>query len=365
MKLINFFPTKGGILDTLSPKTIISGKILDYKKHLSIQIRQYRQVHEEDAPCNIQNLRTKGAISFGLSGNLQGGFEFMALNTGKKNIRRSWDVIPMPYTVITRVKTIFSDKPEQFMFNDRRGRPIGDVKISVVDPYDVDHIEIPGVDASDIDVDNIKIQGVDVDIQEPQVIEIFDPYIPLTNPAPIEPSPVHQVAAAVEPMPSLQQVDPMLRRSSRFRAQTENYTPIMPGYKYSYAVMHLEIQGVMKPDVHMFVQEEFYQAESDIVTSVMTQTSLKSGLIAWGDKVYTDVKSEMKQLSFLDTFKPKYRRELNHPQRQTVMELHMFLREKRHGAIKGRAVAGGEKQRDYISKEDASSPTVATKAVLL
>jgi hypothetical protein len=28
-------------------------------------------------------------------------------------------------------------------------------------------------------------------------------------------------------------------------------------------------------------------------------------------------------------------------------------------------VAGGNKQRDYISKEDASSPTVATEAILL
>jgi hypothetical protein len=28
-------------------------------------------------------------------------------------------------------------------------------------------------------------------------------------------------------------------------------------------------------------------------------------------------------------------------------------------------VAGGNKQRDYISKEDASSPTVATEDVLL
>jgi hypothetical protein len=33
--------------------------------------------------------------------------------------------------------------------------------------------------------------------------------------------------------------------------------------------------------------------------------------------------------------------------------------------IKERTVAGGNKQRDYISKEDASSPTVATESVLL
>ena len=33
--------------------------------------------------------------------------------------------------------------------------------------------------------------------------------------------------------------------------------------------------------------------------------------------------------------------------------------------MKGRAVAGGNKQRDYISKEDASSPTAATESILL
>ena len=43
----------------------------------------------------------------------------------------------------------------------------------------------------------------------------------------------------------------------------------------------------------------------------------------------------------------------------------MFLKEKRDGAIKGRAVDGGNKQRDYISKEDVISPIVATKAVLM
>jgi hypothetical protein len=43
----------------------------------------------------------------------------------------------------------------------------------------------------------------------------------------------------------------------------------------------------------------------------------------------------------------------------------MFLKLKRDGKIKGRTIAGGNKQRDHISKEDASSPTVATESVLL
>jgi hypothetical protein len=43
----------------------------------------------------------------------------------------------------------------------------------------------------------------------------------------------------------------------------------------------------------------------------------------------------------------------------------MFLKQKRDGNIKGRTVYGGNKQRDCISKEDASLPTVAIESVLL
>ena len=124
-----------------------------------------------------------------------------------------------------------------------------------MDLSDVDHIDIPGVDPSD--VDNIDIPEVDVDIQEPQVIEIVDPGIPLNDPAPIEPAPVYQVAAAVAPMLVIQQVDPKIRRYNRFRTQTEKYTPSMSGHKYSYAITQLEIQVVINPDAHMFVQEYF------------------------------------------------------------------------------------------------------------
>ena len=78
--------------------------------------------------------------------------------------------------------------------------------------------------------------------------------------------------------------------SSRVSTQTENYTTSMSGSKYSYVVMQLEKQGVLNLDAHMFVQEEFYQAKHEVVASVMTQLSLKSGLIAWGDKAYKAVR---------------------------------------------------------------------------
>jgi hypothetical protein len=84
VKLLNLFPTKGGVSDTLSPNTIMSGDTLHFKKNLSLQIGKYCQVHEENTPRNSQVAHTKGAISLSPSGNLQGGFKFMALNSGNK-----------------------------------------------------------------------------------------------------------------------------------------------------------------------------------------------------------------------------------------------------------------------------------------
>jgi hypothetical protein len=123
----------------------------------------------------------------------------------------------------------------------------------------------------------------------------------------------------------------------------------MSGSRYSYAVTQLASQEVLNPDAHMFVQEDFYQAEPNIVAAVMTQLSLKSGLKELGNKAYIAAESEMKQLHFRNTFKPMHRKELTDTQRQTVLEL-----------------AGGNIEWNYISKEDASlSTVVATESVLL
>ena len=89
----------------------------------------------------------------------------------------------------------------------------------------------------------------------------------------------------------------------------------------------------------MFVQADFYQEEPDVVAAVMTQLSLKSGLKEWGDRAHAAVHSEMKQLHFRHTFKPMHWSELSEIQRQTVLESHMFLKEKCSGKIKGRTVA--------------------------
>ncbi len=43
----------------------------------------------------------------------------------------------------------------------------------------------------------------------------------------------------------------------------------------------------------------------------------------------------------------------------------MFLEQKRTGAVKGRLVANGSKQRDYIQDRAAALPTVMAESVLI
>jgi hypothetical protein len=224
-----------------------------------------------------------------------------------------------------------------------------------VDPAINNDIEIPGVDDVEQGPEDPDPQEIEIDD-----LDIHEPDLP-----PIQVETVTEAAVPPE-QPVLQPVPPALRRSTQDRIQTNTgYISSLSGSKYSYAVTQLESHGVLHPDAHMFTQGDFYQSEPDVVAMVMTQLSLKAGLKAWGNKAHTAARNEMKQLHMRNTFKPKHWHQLSHAQRQMVLECRMFLKEKRDGKTKGRTVAGGNKQRGYIPKEDASSPTVATESVLL
>ena len=77
------------------------------------------------------------------------------------------------------------------------------------------------------------------------------------------------------------------------------------------------------------------------------------------------MQAETKQLYFREKIEPRHRSDLTNKEKAEVLEPHMFLKKKRDENIKGRTVAGGNKQRDFISKEEANSPTVSTEAVML
>jgi len=375
VKLLNYFPVKGGVSETYSPKAIMSGEVIQFKQY-SLPFGTYCQIHEEDGPRNSLTARTQGAISLGPSKNAQGGQHFYTLNSAKVVVRRSWDVIPMPEAVISRVNTLAADQPHLLTFYDRHKCEIGDVDDAPDYLEPMQNYEMPGVIG-----DNTQIPGVDMDTDElveaptetnqsimpsstndpePTLIEMpteaadFEPTMTgdvnyddanISPPeAPITTSNVKDAKTSIiKEQPA--------RRSTRARKQTKSYEPTMKGKSYDYSAAQIELGN--------------HQFEPQIVEFILTQMTLKSALKAWGNAATVAAEAEMKQLHWRNSFRPVRWNGLTQQQKDMVLESHIFLTQKRTGEIKGRTVAGGNKQRNYIDKEDASSPTVATESVIL
>jgi len=69
VKGLNNFPVKNGISQTLSPRTIMTGRLsLDYSK-LLIEFRAYTQVFEDNNATNTNKARTTVAIALNPTGN--------------------------------------------------------------------------------------------------------------------------------------------------------------------------------------------------------------------------------------------------------------------------------------------------------
>ena len=309
----------------------------------------------------------------------------MALDSGKKIVRRTWDVIPMSDTVIARVNKLAADQPELLIFTDRKGRTIGDSSEPHVEITGVDEEESQAPQAVDEPDDEVFVDP-DSDLADIQV-EPEEPLMDVGTPEPGDEPGNEPAPADSEMEPDIQQEAPLeapeasveapaaspgVRRSTRAKVQyKESYVPSMTGKTYNTSAAQVETvketeeDEVLHPDAHMMFLQHEMEERPNVVEKVMTQLSLKAGLKAWGEKGADAAKAELKQIHLRDTFQPKHFRELTSEQKVQILESHLFLKEKRDGTIKGRQVAGGNKQRGFISKEDASSKTVSTEAVLL
>ena len=97
----------------------------------------------------------------------------------------------------------------------------------------------------------------------------------------------------------------------------------------------------------------------------MTQHSMKKVIKLLREAGIDAVLQELQQLHDREVIKPKNASELSGSDKEGALQYLMFLRkQKRNGTIKGRGCADGKK-RDYTSKEESSSPTVAIESVML
>jgi Reverse transcriptase (RNA-dependent DNA polymerase)/Zinc knuckle len=391
---LNSFPHNNGVSKTLSPRAIVVGQSIDFNKHCQLEFGTYVQTHEEHN--NSMLSRTTGAIALRPTGNIQGSHYFMSLTTGCRLNRYKWTVLPMPQDVIDRVHTLAQQQHDipGLMFLDRTGEPLPEhddidnihpddrsveynednapiPPIPHLDDRSVEHIEedvihdqdnildnynldnnnpIPNM-APEIDEnqeqnddENLEQNDIDVDYEEQEDVLIDEQDINNNNNDELENEFQSDTESSVSNDNAAEaELDDEM--DAQYGPRTGRYD-LRPRKPREYGHLHTTMS-------------------SDLSSTVLTQYSMNKGLKVFGDKGIQAVLNELRQLHDRNVIIPVESESLSKSERRQALQYLMFLKEKRCGKIKGRGCADGRKQREYTSKEEASSPTVANESVLL
>ena len=107
---------------------------------------------------------------------------------------------------------------------------------------------------------------------------------------------------------------------------------------------------------------------TNIITNetILTQYIIEQGLKVFGKKGKAAVRKELQQFCDRRVVEPKKPQDLSYEQRRRSLAYPMFLKLKSDEVtIKDRGCADERKQRDWLSKEDMSSPTVSNEGLML
>jgi Reverse transcriptase (RNA-dependent DNA polymerase)/Zinc knuckle len=383
---LNCFPPSDGVSDTLSPRAIVDGSNIEYKKHCKLSFGEYVQTHEPHD--NTMVPRTVGAIALRPTGNDQGGHFFYSLSTGKRINRSRWTKLPMPDEVVQRVHQLarrdrmvkgrlvfesrYPDDTDELGFVPQAELGVAEDPSLADNQSSESESEDESDNESSSDSSDSSTSGSDSDDDsgddgDGQADDAggwdFDD---VDGDILGEDQGVPQQNQEIEPIGQDQGV-----------VQDEGETPEDAAPSDTDDADSLPEEGVRdlgaKMDQAYGPRTTAYGLRERRVRNydhlypdaVFSQYSMKAGLKLFGDRGTEAVLKELKQLHDRDVMEPMDSSKMSREDRYRALSYLMFLKEKRDGAIKGRGCADGRKQRAYISKEEASSPTVTTEAVFL
>ena len=152
---LNAFPVSRGVSRDLSPRTILTGQKVDYKRHCRFQFGEYTQTHEEHN--NSMNPRTVGALALRPVGNGQGSFYFLSVATGRVLNRLHATALPMPDDIIDKIHQMARQQ------KNNPGLIFADRNLNTDEDDDDDDMTYhdDGDDGSDRDDDNDDSDGDD------------------------------------------------------------------------------------------------------------------------------------------------------------------------------------------------------------
>ena len=398
---LNAFPHPDGVSKDYSPRYIMTGRQLDFNRHVRLEFGAYAQVDRKHT--NDMNERTVGGICLGPSGNDQGTHYFMSLATGEKISGTHWTVLPMPEEVIMRVNQFGKKQgfPKTLTFADRHGNEIRD-NLEDAELWDEDEEDYVPTEESSID-DSGHWSGDDETLsdegehdfpiahnmfEEDNADTVMAPETtgaedPNTNqPEGVTGADDHanaegkhdeQAEEAGEPVETTgadapgdasvnseasatlqEQFDEAQEAGARAANEGEPLPPRTrkntkdPSFLYN-------IFDISPSEAFNYLMKCDHDESFCFLTEQMTA---KKGLKRFKEAGAKAIMSELEQIVYRRVMKGKHAHKLTREDKLAALRYLMFLKQKRCGKIKARVCADGRKQRLYKSKQETTSPTV-------
>lgn len=349
MTYLNGVPWKHGVSSTQSPLQIVTGLKLDYLRHCQIEFGTYAQVREETD--NTLKQRTVGAIAMGPNHNLQGGTEFFSLKSGRRLDRNPTDykLLPMPTDALKRVTDMAKNTTPGITFE---GRYMEDEDS---DAEDEENPEENGYTA-DNDLDEVSDEDIDeeesIASSEPQENIEEEPEVGNNN----EEYPEHEIVFETDDEESNSE------RSTTPDGNEENIgnTGVDNESDQEDDDRERSSYGRVLKSTR---EDDFVYMQQTINALILTQYNLRDGLKRFGKDGQKATIKELTQMLKRTVFEEIEYDSLTAEDIRNALPILLFLTEKRNGDVKGRACADGRKQRIWIPKTEAASPTPATEAL--
>ncbi len=385
---LNDFPSKNGISTTMSPASIVLGRGKIDGNNLKATFGRYYEVY-----CGTDNTnkeRRTSAICLRPS-NSQGGYYFMNLHTGKKIHGYRFTELAMPQHVLDTVHDLADaeeapdlDEDGCPLFEWELGAPVNaeDAPLPPAPPMHAVPDDTENDSAGDDNDENDNDDNDNAD-DNPSIgpdshheahdddeslsdADVNDDNESLSD----DTTPDQQLNArsandsiaddSVAPIDELRsEIDPenvVEGKRNRTASMPSNITSFTGKY-------HVNMLNVGQDAFAKFERVKT-KLHSTAVGVCFNQMTASRGIKLHGAKAVAAMFKEYKQLDDLEVLGRLTPENLTHEQKRNALRAVNLIKIKRDGKVKGRACADGSTQRQYVPRDEASSPTLSLEALM-
>ena len=371
VRCINLFPCTAS--PHVAPREIFSGIRCDYRRDLNVAFGDYCLVYDTSISPFTQNSpkrRKEECVALLPVGNQDGDVKFLSLATGKILTRNNFKVFPMPDTVIAHIDAMFDKSgAKKYSMAPVYRTPFHEIEDGDLDeliemePPEVDVIPLhgrePDIDPPLVQGDNEDDGNVDhqseLDAQEP-VSNIDDDVDTHSTPEIVD----QNEECADPPVPPEEPDSETVEED--VPPEHGAVTPDLEDLNYSSEAT----PGADYPG-HRYPRRENRTTWKERVFRI----SVKQALKQYGRKGLVSMVKEIRNVAIdKAAIIPVNPNKLSKGELKSVISSSLFLKEKfkpdgMFEKLKARLVAGGHMQdKELYEKDDISSPTVGTSAVM-